>query len=87
MKLTIITFCGESPDGHPAKERGKVARIEEKEPVLEDPNINDIIAKVHEDMEGRYDLSGEDLLTIHYLLTRIEPLKEEIERLKERALL
>lgn len=35
--------------------------------------LQDLIHKVHEDMEGRYDLTGEDLYYIHSELCRLQP--------------
>lgn len=40
-------------------------------PFSED-DIHEYIAKTHEAMEGRYDLTGDDLYNIHYHLTRLQ---------------
>lgn len=40
---------------------------------IKQKELHEIIHKVHEDMEGRYDLTGEDLHTIHYLLCGLQP--------------
>ena len=38
----------------------------------DDKLVAEAIAKVHEAMEGRYDLTGEDLYNIHYLLCKLQ---------------
>lgn len=36
-------------------------------------DLNEMIAKVHDDMEGRYDLTVEDLHIIQYMLCLLQP--------------
>lgn len=43
----------------------------------ESQEVNELIYKVHEDMEGRYDLTGEDLYYIHAALCDLAQLKRQ----------
>jgi hypothetical protein len=42
----------------------------------------ELIHKVHEDLEGRYDLTGEDLYFIHAALCEYAQLQSEVSELK-----
>lgn len=44
----------------------------------ESQEVNELIQKVHEDMEGRYDLTGEDLYFIHAALCDLALLKRKV---------
>jgi hypothetical protein len=39
---------------------------------IDKAELTEMIAKVHDDMEGRYNLTGEDIYTIHYLLCKLQ---------------
>jgi hypothetical protein len=47
------------------------------------PEESEIISKVHDDMEGRYDLTGEDMHTIHAMLCENASLREQLHERDE----
>jgi hypothetical protein len=74
-KCRYMEIDGRCPDCFRGSLCEKVAILhppKEEQIELVEPDLGEIIAKVHDSMEGRYDLTEEDLHTIHYLLGKLQ---------------